>query len=68
MYEVSLWSLSPPIVFGIDDSVLPSAAMDDDSRSRLSSCRLCEKGSSRGTHVDVAGSYSCATSMIMAGP
>jgi hypothetical protein len=50
-----LWSLSPPIVFGIDDSVLPSA-VDGDARSRLSFCRLCEKGSSRGKDVGAAGS------------
>jgi len=53
-HEVSLWSLSPPIVFGINDSVLPSVAVDGDARSRLSSCWLCEKGSSRGKDVGVA--------------
>ena len=58
-----MWSLSPPIVFGIDDNVLPSAAVDSDARSGLSSCRLCEKGSSRGKDVGVAGSCGCATPM-----
>jgi hypothetical protein len=61
-------SLSPPIVFGISDSVLPSAAVDGGSRLRFSSCRLCEKGSSRGKDVGVTGSCGCATPMIMAGP
>ena len=56
------------LTFGINDIDLLSAAVEGDARSRLSSCRLCAKGYSRGKDVGVAGPCGCATPMIMAGP